>query len=121
MAAGAMSLEALEVHVELGREWVIVAVKGELDILTSPDLAAVLEAVKGQRTQMVVDMAMVRFVDAHGLRVLAEGATAMPEGFVITCPPPLLRRLLAITGLESAVELRDHRPRVTGYHRALRF
>lgn len=116
-----MTLDPLEVHTQLGQEWVIVAVKGELDILTAPDLAAILEAVRGQRRQMVVDMAAVRFVDAHGLRVLTEEARAMPEGFVISCPPPLLRRLLAITGLESAVDLREHRPRVAGYHSALRF
>lgn len=121
--AGLMAVAPLEVHTQLGREWAVLNVRGELDILTSPDLAAILEAVRQDRRQVAVDLAGVRFVDAHGLRVLVEAARTMLDRgqFVITCPTPLFRRLLAVTGLESEVKLLDQRPMVSGYHNALRF
>ncbi|HET6965559.1 MAG TPA: STAS domain-containing protein [Acidimicrobiales bacterium] len=120
---GLMAVDPLDVHAQLGQEWAVVNVRGELDILTSPDLAAILDAVRQNRRQVAVDLAGVRFVDAHGLRVLVEAARTMLDRgqFIITCPTPLFRRLLAITGLESEMKLLDQRPIVSGYHNPLRF
>ncbi len=121
--AGLMAVGPLEVHTQLGRDWAVLHVRGELDILTSPDLAAILDAVRQDRRQVAVDLAGVRFVDAHGLRVLLEAARSMLDRgqFAITCPTPLFRRLLAITCLDSEVKLLDERPIIRGYHNPLRF
>lgn len=118
-----MAVEPLAIETQLGREWAVVNVRGELDLLTSPDLAAVLEAVSRDRRQIAVDLAGVRFVDAQGLRVLVEGSRRMLDRgmFIVTCPSRSFRRLLAIAGLEEALHVLDTRPAITGYHTPLLF
>ncbi len=119
-----MNLEPLQVESSLGRDWVLLTVRGELDILTSPDLAAILGAlVRGGRSQVTVDVSGVRFVDAHGLRVLADCArTLLDRGtFVLACPSPSFRRLLEITDLDRVIPTSDVPPTVVAYHLPLRF
>lgn len=82
----------------------MVAFSGELDIATAPaarDLLAELTsaAVAG----MTVHVGGLTFVDAAGLRVLADASRAarcLPGGFRLVAVPARVLRLLRLTGLD---------------------
>jgi anti-sigma B factor antagonist len=121
---GLMAVEPLHVHSELGREWALLSVHGELDIMTSPDLEAILEAlIRRGRREIAVDVAGVRFVDAQGLGVLARSARSLAGrgALIVACPSRSFRRLWGITGLDEGIEVRDQRPTVTGFHAPLQY
>jgi anti-anti-sigma factor len=77
---------------------------GELDILTA-DLAVrfVRTIIDDHTGPVAVNLADVSFCDAHGLRALirmANYAEAADRPFRVLSPPPLLTRLMRITGLD---------------------
>ncbi len=78
-----------------------VAVRGELDIQTAPDLTARLHAHRGE--EVVVDLRHLRFCDSCGLRALVcERREAEIAGGRLTIVLPdegPVRRLFEITGL----------------------
>jgi anti-sigma B factor antagonist len=82
-----------------------VAVRGEIDIYTAPELRgglrhAVQAASRG--ADVLVDLSTVTFIDARGLTALVEAeAYASVRGIqlVFTGMPAGITRLLAITGL----------------------
>ena len=124
LMADLMTLDPFMIDTSLGREWAVLSVRGELDILTAPDLSNVLAALAHRgRNQIVVDVTAVRFVDARGLAVLAECARSLLDrgSFVVACPSPSFRRLLEITGLDSVVPTSSVPPTITGYNLPLRF
>ncbi len=84
------------------RTWV--SVQGELDILTVPELGSVLRSctTKGDRSDVVVDLESLEFIDAHGLSVLLESRRrlrARHRKLSIASPSACARRLLSLTGL----------------------
>ena len=78
-----------------------VAVRGELDIQTAPDLTSRLHAHRGE--EVVVDLTQLRFCDSCGLRALVcERREAQIAGGQLTIVLPdegPVRRLFEITGL----------------------
>jgi len=91
-----------------GRQAVL-GVTGEVDVLTAPELAVVVEAVIGRgHASVVLDLAEVGFMGAAGLSVIAAGAGRMaPSGgrLVIRSPSALVSRLLKITRLDQEVDI----------------
>jgi anti-anti-sigma factor len=86
---------------------VAVGVRGEVDIVTAPELAAVLGAVIGRgHLAVVLDLAALDFMDASGLGVIASGASSLSSlggELAIRSAPAQVTRTLDITGLTSAV------------------
>jgi anti-anti-sigma factor len=88
-----------------------IEVRGDLDHLTNPRLVALVADCLGQCDDLVVDLRDVTFIDAGGLtglsRVidLCRGARV---GVAIDGHPPLLNRLLEVTGLELPRGSGDH-------------
>jgi len=80
-------------------------VTGEIDAATCRTVAAAFaEAPDGAGRPIELDLAGVTFVDSSGLHVLlelAERVAVAGGNVVIRNPAPVVRRLLAITNLES--------------------
>ena len=84
-----------------------VCLRGELDMLTAPLLAEVLERDRASgRRHLVVDMTELQFMDRAGLAALLEGAgqgTQSRPVLSITGCPPNVRRVLELTGHEDLI------------------
>jgi len=81
---------------------VVVAVRGELDSLTAPELGAVLNGLadRGHRS-VVLDLAQCDFVDPAGLRVIAESIAHLAlsgRTLELRSPSGVVRRLLDLVG-----------------------
>lgn len=92
----------------------VLAVRGEMDLATAPELAAVMDAmIDGGHRSVVLDLAELDFLDAAGVGVIARGARRLkPSGGELTVrsPPAMVRRLLDLVGLTSAVRLETAGP-----------
>jgi len=103
-----------EVAVSFARGRVVLGIRGEVDLLTAPDLGALLDAVISQQhASVVLDLAELAFMDAAGLRVIASGVHrlgALGEELTIRSPPTMVARLLAITGLSEMVSFEQAQP-----------
>jgi anti-sigma B factor antagonist len=94
-----------------GLDPVVVAVDGEVDLATSPRLAAALDEAltTAGATGVRVDLSQVEFMDSAGLRVLvAARGRAQDSGLVLTLHEPhdRVRRIIEITGLTEVFGLR---------------
>jgi len=88
---------------------VILALEGEVDIMSAPEFGAFFETMidRGHRS-VVLDLARLRFMDASGLAVIARGADRLEvTGGTLTIRTPIamIGRMLAITGFARLVEL----------------
>lgn len=89
-----------------------VAVHGDVDLATAPQLATALRDAFARNDRVELDLSMVRFMDSQGLGVLVharpdDGST---QRLRIVDGSPAVRRLLAVTGLGDVFELPiDHR------------
>ncbi len=82
-----------------------VALDGEVDPHTAPELEQVLEALvaDGHRT-IHLDCRSLAFIDSSGLRVLVDihrRLDGAPGALVVHHASPTLRRLLEVTGLDE--------------------
>lgn len=100
---------ALNLEFDVDTPDVTVAVSGDLDMLTAPALAGVLNVlVDDGRQRIVIDLAQCGFVDARGVAVFANAAqraTILGGTVTIRSATPLTRRVLDITGVSELVEL----------------
>lgn len=108
-------LEGFAVAVSLAGGQAVVAVRGDLDRLSAPELECLLDAVidRGHR-DVVLDLAELEFMDASGLRVVADGASrlgAVQGTISLRSPSVLVRHMLDITGLSKAVRFEDFHDR----------
>jgi len=83
---------------------VVVALSGEIDIVTAPVTRDLLAEAAGEAvTGITVDLGGVTFLDAAGLGVLAGASEAvrhLPDGFRLVAVPERVLRLLRVTGLD---------------------
>ena len=100
--------EDFRIALELVGDRALLRVHGEVDMVTAPELEAVLVAVAaGSRASVVLDIGDVSFIDARGLGVLAQAvADLRPSGrrLSLRSVDGFRRRLLAITGLDQLVD-----------------
>jgi anti-sigma B factor antagonist len=88
--------------------WTVVAVEGELDLYTAPQLRdAVLAAVADGADHVVLDLTGVPFMDSSGLGVVVACLKRLREGggdlAVVTPPGSPPTKLLSLTGLDRAI------------------
>jgi anti-sigma B factor antagonist len=86
------------------RQDTVVAVRGELDINTAPELrAALMEAIEAHPgARLIVDLEGLEFVDSAGLGILIGGRKRAQAGggdLVLVSTGRNVRRLLELTGL----------------------
>jgi anti-anti-sigma factor len=101
-------LDDFEISVNFGVERNVLRVRGEVDLLTAPTLRAALAVLIEQRQDLVLDLALLEFMDAAGLGVIADiSARLAISGRAITVrsAPSQTLWLLDITELDRIVHL----------------
>jgi anti-sigma B factor antagonist len=87
----------------------VVRLGGELDLYNAGDLRnALVEAIDGGATRIVVDMSEVEFVDSTALGVLLEARSKLGhEGLLLAAPQAETRRTLEVSGLDRHLPVHD--------------
>jgi anti-anti-sigma factor len=87
-----------------------VSVLGELDLRTAPGLAEALDRLlDGGVRDLELDLSAVTFMDSAGLGVLLRVHRRLQGTgrLTLTGPPPAVRRVLALSGIDDLVAVRD--------------
>jgi anti-sigma B factor antagonist len=96
----------------------LVAVKGEIDIATSPRLIAALnDAVTDSSDAVIVDLAGVEFMDSTGLALLVRAHRRLRgrgRGFAVVCPDGPVRRIFELTDMAETLRVRPTREAALG-------
>jgi anti-anti-sigma factor len=85
-----------------------IVIKGELDLVTMPFLAAKLAlAARGRPGRLVFDLSGTDFMDCGSARMIAGAGRWLPGAGrpVISRPAPGVRRVLELTGLDAHCEI----------------
>jgi anti-sigma B factor antagonist len=89
----------------------VIAVSGELDLASAPELELELQRVSGTATQLlVVDLRQLDFMDSTGLSILVRAHQRLTgEGceMGIVKGSPQVQRLLDLTGVTDRLKLVD--------------
>jgi anti-anti-sigma factor len=84
-----------------------VALSGEMDIATSPELVSRLAGVRGTGPYWVlVDLSRLSFIDSSGIKALVSSAKTVEANggaLVIVAPPPQLEKVFDIVQLSSVI------------------
>jgi anti-anti-sigma factor len=96
----------------------VIAVRGELDLSTAPELEGPLdEAIAAGDASVLVDLSACEFIDSTGIALIVRawqqldrGAEGEGEGRVVICSyNDQVRRVLEITGLELSIPIHSSR------------
>jgi anti-sigma B factor antagonist len=97
---------------DVAQSWVgnvvVLALTGELDMLTAPRLEEVIAAAAGKSpAAMIVDLSGVKFLATAGLNVLVAASLDVTgsEQFGIVAQGAVVRRPLVLTGIDTFVTL----------------
>ena len=86
------------------------AVTGELDMATAPQLAAAIAArERAYGEPPVLDLSGLGFMDVAGMRVLLDAARRARRAgthLVVFNPQPSIRRLFALTAVDRTLQIR---------------
>ena len=88
----------------------VVAVSGELDLHTAPQLSAALAPLAGAGGSVLIDLTAVTFMDSSGIAVVVHAlASARASGaqLALVGPQPRVRKVLAITGVDGMLPVHD--------------
>jgi anti-anti-sigma factor len=95
-------------------EQAILAIRGEIDILTAPEFGAFFDATIDRGYQSVtLDLTKLNFMDASGLDIIAGGADRLElsgGSLTIRTPSAMIRHILAVTGLARLIALEPPEP-----------
>ena len=101
----------LSIDVRDADGWQVVAVSGEIDIRTAPQLRERLNAVLDEGvTKLIVDLEGVDFMDSTALSVMVGAHKRLQRagsGLVLVCTRPQLLRVLDLTGLSRVFTVHD--------------
>jgi anti-anti-sigma factor len=89
----------------------VLAVRGELDLTTAPELITHLEAApSGSAAAVIVDLTAVTFLDSSGMTALVRARRSLDEAdmaLTLVCDPESRpSRALAVSGLDALFEIR---------------
>ena len=115
-AVTAHPYEDFELDVRFEAEGAVVGVRGDVDLVTAPTLAAILGVlVDQQQRHVVLDLAALAFMDASGLHVIADTSSRLSSTGTLTvrAAPAQTLRILEITGVSDLVVLEASDPNVT--------
>lgn len=90
-------------------EWVVLTVRGELDMVTGPVLSEAISTAFVSSPALVIDVSGLQFIDSTGLTVLmvARNDAAAIGGSlrIVTGPAGAARRLLAMTAMDQVFDV----------------
>jgi anti-anti-sigma factor len=95
-------------HVAMEDGAAVIALHGELDVLTSCELRSMLGLLGQVFGAVVVDLSGLAFCDSRGLRVLRDAhhhLVATHGRLTVRRAPPLLRRLFSVTALDEVLDI----------------
>jgi anti-sigma B factor antagonist len=99
MQWGATLMFSMDLGSGESRGHVVVALRGELDLMDAAAVAAALVTVAARKPRIIVDLAGLEFIDASGIAALSRGRThARNAGgdLLLAAPQRPVRRVLAI-------------------------
>lgn len=109
--AGPLCSDIVDLQVaKCGPEACVVTVEGEVDALTSPELAAVVTEQLAAAALVVVDLEGVQFLGSAGLAVLVQAnelATREDRHLRLVCHSRMVNRVLDATGLREQFSFAD--------------
>jgi anti-sigma B factor antagonist len=88
----------------------VVAVRGELDIATAPELHAAIARLESGYEELVVDLSGCSFFASSGISILLEeNARGAEEGFrlVVVRAPKEVQRIFDLTSVDELITFRD--------------
>lgn len=89
------------------------AVSGELDMATAPQLAAAIaNDERRDGSAPVLDLSRLAFMDVAGMRVLLDAARRARRAggrLIVFNPQPAIRRLFALTAVDRTLQIRFDR------------
>lgn len=86
----------------------VVAVRGDLDLMSAPDLERALDGARGTAPALALDLRAVDFMDTSGLRVVFKERELAAKGryrFAVVRGPQRVQRLFAIAGIPDSDSL----------------
>ena len=86
----------------------VIAVSGELDIHTAPDLTEVLSPAIAAGQPVIVDLTDVTFMDSSGLSVFVTALKRAREAettLVLVVSEPRVMRVFSITGIDTLIDI----------------
>lgn len=93
----------------------VVAVSGELDLNTAPQLEQSLaEPLEADGSALVVDLAECEFIDSTGIALIVRAWKQLDDDFALCCVGDQVQRLLDITGLDASIPTHDSRDEAIG-------
>jgi anti-sigma B factor antagonist len=97
------------VHVQPHADATLLAISGELDIATAPELEQALDQIQPEQTKLVVvDLRELQFMDSTGLSTLVRAHQRLSEHdceLTLVKGPPQVQRLLDLTGVAERLRL----------------
>jgi anti-anti-sigma factor len=93
-AAVAKRISDLSVVVQPNGPWLVLKVKGALDVLTTQRLHRTIAAQDGRGSSLLIDLSDLTFIDASGIHTLTDACAQ--NGTRVVCPPGDIRRVLDI-------------------------
>jgi anti-sigma B factor antagonist len=100
--SGALSEDSVRLSVVIRDlpEVTIVAVGGELDLLTAPQLASELEPIlTADQRHIAIDLTETSFMDSAGIHALVNIGNRAGRHFAVICPAGTVRRTIELVGL----------------------
>jgi anti-anti-sigma factor len=88
---------------------VVVTIVGEIDLSNADDVRQDAAEALRHGGSLVVDLSSVRYMDSQAVKILADLATATPDGSLTIVAPrgSIAGELLAMTSLDRIVEVRE--------------
>lgn len=102
--------ELFSAEVTKGDGEVVVAVRGEIDLVTAPTLWETIAEVIPDTKRLVVDLRATEFIDSTGLGVLVRALKRLRHrggDLVLRSPRPNARKVLNITCLDRVMTIED--------------
>lgn len=101
--------EFFAVDVALDGNQATVAIKGEVDVATAPQLWDTLESLPGAVSELVLGLDQLTFMDSTGIRVVVRAHELMKQrggALVLQSPDAATRKLLEITSVDKVITIR---------------
>ena len=100
---------SFHVHLQPRADAALLAVSGELDIASAPELEQALAQIHPEQTKLVVvDLRGLEFMDSTGLSIIVRAHQRLSEQdceLTLVKGPPQVQRLLDLTGVAERLRL----------------
>jgi anti-sigma B factor antagonist len=96
---------------EIQPEHTLIRARGEVDVMTAPKLSSQLDRIlRGQDSDVLVDLSETTFLDSAGLHVLLNAArrlTRRGRHLSVACGPGPVRHVIELARLGETLNLAD--------------